>query len=303
MKNSFQDSGRPNQPHIIDRIRRRNAKFSGKQKLIADYFVRNYKQAAFLNSSGLARVLKVSQATLYRFALFLGYSGFPRMQRALQEMVLGELTTEDRLSLSSDGIQSKPRGRRYSREVFDRVLLSEIETMKRVLGSLKKEDFDRAIEVMFQAERIVIVGLLGSAALAQYFAYNLRKLRPDVILIQRGDAEDLVKFRMVDASSVVIVITFPRYPVLTIKFAELARKQKAKIIGLTNDALSPIAALCDIGFYVPAQVVSFMDPFAAPISLIHALITEFSQRDIVLTRRQLGDYEKIAKREKLFYSS
>lgn len=61
------------------------------------------------------------------------------------------------------------------------------------------------------------------------------------------------------------------------------------------------AAFCDVGFYVETQVMSFMDSFGAPISMIHALIAEFCQRDMVLTKRRLRDYEEIAKREKLFY--
>ena len=106
---------------------------------------------------------------------------------------------------------------------------------------------------------------------------------------------------MVDPSCAVIVIAFPRYPRLTVKLAALAREQKTKIIGLTNNVLSPIAPFCDVGFYIETQVTSFMDPFGAPITTIHALIAEFSQRDMVLTKRRLRDYEEIAKREKLFY--
>lgn len=287
--------------YITDRIRRQNTRFSAKQQLIADYLIKNYKRAAFLNSSKLARVLKISQATLYRFAVLLGYPGFPEMQLGLQEMVLGELTTEDRLDLSTGKIRFKKARQRHPQETFEKILMSEIETMRTLLPSLKKEDFARAVEIMFQAERIFIVGLLGSAALAQYFAYNLRKLRPDVILIQHGDGEDFVRFRMVDPSCAVIIIAFPRYPGLTVNLAALARKQKAKIIGLTNNVLSPIAPFCDVGFYIETQVTSFMDPFGAPITMIHALIAEFSQRDMVLTKRRLRDYEEIAKREKLFY--
>jgi len=223
------------------------------------------------------------------------------MQLALQEMVLGELTTEDRLDLSTGKIRFKKARQRHPQETFEKILMSEIETMRTLLPSLKKENFARAVEIMFQAEKIFIVGLLGSAALAQYFAYNLRKLRPDVILIQHGDGEDFVRFRMVDPSCAVIIITFPRYPRITMKLAALARKQKAKIIGLTNNVLSPIAAFCDVGFYIETQVMSFMDSFGVPTSMIHALIAEFCQGDMVLTKRRLRDYEEIAKREKLFY--
>lgn len=35
--------------------------------------------------------------------------------------------------------------------------------------------------------------------------------------------------------------------------------------------------------------------------MIHALIAEFSQRDVVLTKRRLREYEEITNREKLFH--
>jgi len=302
MKRSFQGLDvQMEQLHIIDRIRRQNTRFSAKQQLVAGYLIKNHKQAAFLNSSKLARVLKVSQATLYRFAVLLGYAGFPQMQVGLQEMVLGELTTEDRLDLFTGKTRFKKTKQRQRQEAFERIVMGEIETMKTLLASLKKEDFARAVEMIYQAEKIFIIGLLGSTALAQYFAYNLRKLRPDVILIQHGDGEDFIKLRLAGPSSVVIIITFPRYPRLAVEFAALARRQEAKIIALTNNVLSPIAPFCDVGFYIDTQVTSFMDPFGAPITMIHALIAEFSQSDMALTKRRLKEYEEIAERERLFY--
>ena len=59
--------------HIRERIRRQNTQFSITQQRIADYVIGNYRKAAFLNSSKLAKVLNVSQATLYRFAVLLGW--------------------------------------------------------------------------------------------------------------------------------------------------------------------------------------------------------------------------------------
>lgn len=302
MKDWFHEMGRDIvRLHIKERIRRQNARFSITQQRIADYVIGNYRKAAFLNSSKLAKVLNVSQATLYRFAVLLGYQGFPQMQSAIQDMVLAELTTEDRMDLSSQEARSWHTARTSQRPSYERILASEIETMRTLFHSLKEEDFTRAVDMMFEAEKIFVVGLLGSAALAQYFAYNLRKLRPDVVVIEHGDSDDLFKFQMVDPSSVVIIITFPRYPRLTMRFAAFAHRQKARIIGLTNNVLSPIASFCDVGFYIDTRVTSFMDSFAAPISVIHALTAEFSQRDLPLTKRRLGEYEELVKRERLFH--
>ena len=64
------------------------AGFSKGQKLIANYILNYYDKAAFMTASKLGQKTGVSESTVVRFALELGYAGYPEMRKALQEMAV-----------------------------------------------------------------------------------------------------------------------------------------------------------------------------------------------------------------------
>src|SRR5688572_16702430 len=76
------------------------------QKLIAEYIMKNYDKAAFMTASRLGSIVGVSESTVVRFANALNYDGYPKLQKALQELIRNKLTTVQRIELSADMDQS-----------------------------------------------------------------------------------------------------------------------------------------------------------------------------------------------------
>ena len=91
--------------NILHTIEKNMISFSKGQKLIARYILDNYDKAAFMTASRLGKTVEVSESTVVRFATQLGYDGYPSMQRALQEMIRGKLTSIQRIQ-ASDGALS-----------------------------------------------------------------------------------------------------------------------------------------------------------------------------------------------------
>ena len=69
------------------------------QKLIAEYILKNYDKAAFMTAAKLGISVGVSESTVVRFANELGFSGYPKLQKALQELIKNKLTTVKTLHL------------------------------------------------------------------------------------------------------------------------------------------------------------------------------------------------------------
>ncbi|MDD7537946.1 MAG: N-acetylmannosamine kinase, partial [Oscillospiraceae bacterium] len=88
--------------NILHTIEKNMSGFSKGQKLIAHFILENYDKAAFMTASKLGKTVQVSESTVVRFATQLGYDGYPSMQRALQEMIRGKLTSLQRIE-ASDG--------------------------------------------------------------------------------------------------------------------------------------------------------------------------------------------------------
>ena len=70
---------------ILDIIKERQSTFSKGQRLIAKYITESYDKAAFMTAHRLGQTVGVSESTVVRFAVELGYDGYPKMQKALQE--------------------------------------------------------------------------------------------------------------------------------------------------------------------------------------------------------------------------
>ena len=78
--------------------------FSKGQKRIAAYISSSYDKAAFMTASKLGKMVNVSESTVVRFAVELGFDGYPSMQKALQEMVRNKLTSVQRMEVAADRI-------------------------------------------------------------------------------------------------------------------------------------------------------------------------------------------------------
>jgi len=89
---------------ILSLLQQKAPSFSKGQRSLARYITESYDKAAFMTASRLGKTVGVSESTVVRFAVELGYDGYPTMQKAMQEMVLNRLTSVQRLGVASDRI-------------------------------------------------------------------------------------------------------------------------------------------------------------------------------------------------------
>ena len=85
--------------YLISHIQSQYTRFSKGQKLIAQYILKNYDKVAFMTACKLGEAVGVSESTVVRFANALGYSGYPKLQDALQEVIKNKLTTVQRVDM------------------------------------------------------------------------------------------------------------------------------------------------------------------------------------------------------------
>ena len=141
--------------------------FSKGQRVIAKYILENYDKAAFMTASKLGKTVNVSESTVVRFAAELGYDGYPEMRKALQDMIRNCLTSVQRIEVA--------RGLLENQDILTAVLTSDIEQIKITMEETKRDDFQRAVDAIVNADHIYIFGLRSSAALASFmgFYFNL----------------------------------------------------------------------------------------------------------------------------------
>ena len=248
---------------LLDRISAKYSTLSKGQKRIADYISEHADKAVQMTAARLAVEANVSESTVVRFAALMGYDGYPKMQRALQEMLRVRFTAVQRINLTED---------MPAQEVLPTVLKRDVHNIKTTLEDIDPASFEQVVEEMINAKNIYVLGLRSSAPLAQFFGHYLTYIFPNVHVISDGVAHVMERLVRIDQGDVLFAMSFPRYSSRTVEAVQYAKRKGAGLIALTDTMISPLAAICDHALIAGSDMALFADSLVAPLSVINALI-------------------------------
>lgn len=260
-----------NKQDLMRTIQMKFPRLSKGQKLIAEYILKHYDKAAFMTAAKLGISVGVSESTVVRFANELGFSGYPKLQKALQELIKTKLTTVQRIELSNDFISEE--------SALKGVLKSDMENIRATLEKINHKTFEEVVNGIFNAKRIYIIGLRSSTALAEFLGFYLNLILDNVKVIGYGISDIFEQVINISEDDLVIGIGFPRYAARTIEALNFAHSKGAKVVAITDSLLSPLAARADHTLIAQSNMASFVDSLVAPLSVINALIIAVGLRE------------------------
>ena len=271
--------------NVLQTIRAGMDTFSKGQKRIAAFILDNYDRAAFMTAARLGETASVSESTVVRFAAQLGYDGYPEMQKALQELIRGKLTSIQRIQVSRDQMSGA--------DILGSVMQRDMNSIHNVIEQLDRDAFSRAVDKLLGAEHIYILGVRSSSFLAGYLNFYLHLIFKNVTLVQSSAAGEIFEqlFR-IGPGDVMIAISFPRYSKVTMNTVKFAQDRGASIIAVTDNELSPVYQMSDAALLAPCEMISFVDSMVAPLSLMNALLVALAARmgtDVSTTFATLED--------------
>ena len=257
--------------NVLHAIRSGMDSFSKGQKRVADYILKNYDKAAFMTASRLGKVAQVSESTVVRFAAEVGYDGYPSMQKALQELIRGRLTSVQRIRASRE----QTRGT----DVVGAVMQRDMDSIHAAIEQVDRQEFQRVVDLLLKAERIYILGVRSSSFLAGYLNFYLHLIFKNVVLVQNSAAGEIYEQMVhIGPGDVLIGISFPRYSIMAVNAVNFAHDRGADVVAITDSTVSPLYAPARAALLVRSDMISFVDSMAAPLSLLNALITELGHR-------------------------
>ena len=265
--------------NLLKVIEQRMPTFSKSQKLISNYILENYDKAAYMTASKLGAVVNVSESTVVRYAIELGFEGYPEFQHSLQEIVRTRLTTFQRMEVTNSLIGDG--------DILTKVLMSDIDKIKRTLEEIDRDAFTDAVNSIMKARNIYILGMGSASILARALNINLRVMFDNVRFILATSASEIYEQIMsVGEGDTVVALSFPRYSRKVINAVSFARNSGADVIAITDSAVSPIAAKSNIALYAKSDMASFADSLVAPLSVINAIVVAIArQKQDELTER------------------
>ena len=127
--------------NLLGRLNKQYSTMSKGQKRLADYISDHYDKAVFMTAARLGSEVGVSESTTVRFAVQMGYDGFPEFHRALEELVMNKLNSIQRMEVTY--------GRIPQSKILDTVLQADIDKIKLTLEQTDREAFNLAVCLLY----------------------------------------------------------------------------------------------------------------------------------------------------------
>ena len=278
---------------VLQTIRAGMDSFSKGQKRIAAFILDNYDRAAFMTAAKLGETASVSESTVVRFAAQLGYDGYPNMQKALQELIRGRLTSIQRIQVSRDQMTGS--------DILGSVMQRDMNSIHDVIERLDREEFERVVDKLLHAKHIYILGVRSSSFLAGYLNFYLHLIFKNVTLVQSSAAGEIYEQLVhIGPGDVLVSISFPRYSKMAIHAVEFACQRGGDVVAVTDSPMSPMYKMASASLLASSDMISFVDSMAAPLSLLNALILAVGQQRRDDLSATLAEMEQVWSKYSIF---
>ncbi|UUU37352.1 MurR/RpiR family transcriptional regulator [Streptomyces sp. CA-210063] len=228
------------------------------QRRIAHCLVRQAADVPFLSSVELAQLAGVSQPSVTRFAVALGFDGYPALRAHLRDV-----------APAWDGFDGR------SRNPYQQAVQAEIDNLRHLASLLADpEPVERAGRLLAASRPLPVLGLRASAAQARGFAYFTAKVHPDVRLLDEGGSllADRIDAARKAGASALLCFALPRHPRELLDALAHARAAGLTVVTIADGTFAPVAAHSDL--LLPAAVGTGLvfDTVSAPMLLGQVLL-------------------------------
>ncbi|MFZ3570114.1 MurR/RpiR family transcriptional regulator [Streptomyces sp. BH097] len=207
------------------------------QRRIAHCMVRRAAEVPFLSSVELAELAGVSQPSVTRFAVALGFDGYPALRKHLRETAPAEPASATKANEYQQAVEAEIANLRHLAE-----LLAD------------PEPVERAGRLLAASPTLLVLGLRAAASQAFGFAYFAAKVHPDVRLLDEGGTmlADRIDAAVRAGATTLLCFALPRHPREVVDTLAYAKEAGLTVVTVADSAFAPVARHSDL--LLPAAV-------------------------------------------------
>jgi DNA-binding MurR/RpiR family transcriptional regulator len=280
---------------LFEQIIRLRPTLSPKKRRVADFMMEDYKRLFLMSAKEIAQNCQVSEPTITRFVMDLGFSGYGEFEHYLKGLLRIELTSVERLIKAG-----QETGNVSTLEAYCQNTIGNLEIM---MQSVSEQEIRNLAQMIHSVKSVLVAGYKASATLAYYFGYLLKKIKEGVIIDTAYSWETLDAISLHGESLLVFAIAFPRYPQRTIELVEYTKKYHSTVVCISDSLKSPVVNLSDHYVIIDMEGFSFVDPFSHIVTFLGALIHEIAYIDKDATAQRLSQIEEGARKRHDFYTT
>lgn len=269
---------------VSQKIRESYGSLSEALRKVADYVLAHADEAAFLTVERLAEASGVSPATVTRFAMQVGFAGYPDLQEAVRQSVRRRLAPPGRLHLQP------------SSGIFAHAFETEIHALEQARHLNPPVVLEQAVQLLLAARQVHVVGMRSSHPVALHIAGVLHQALGNARLIAGNGGTLAEELLPMESGDLLLAVSFPRYARIIPEIAQYAREKGLQILALTDSHSSPIARLADLILQTPFESASFFNANTAAIAVANVVLAGVVGERIAQTAARLTAIEETVHR-------
>jgi DNA-binding MurR/RpiR family transcriptional regulator len=228
------------------------------------------RHSAVYSITQLADEFGVHPSTLTRLAKSLGYRGFSDLQAVFRRHIAH---ASHFYSEQAGRLHHSAPAERESLQIAARVAQDETGNIAGMLNGLDPTTLESVVEMLIEAPRVRVLGGRQASAIASYLAYGLGMLRNDVSVLVSGVQGSAQALAQLQPDDLLVVCGCSPHTRHTVVCARVARECGVKVIALTDNHASPLAASAHRALFAPTAGTFFGNSMAAMLVLVEALGT------------------------------
>ena len=219
-------------------------------RAIARYVETNRARMVVTRITDVAEACAVQPSAVTRFAQRFGFSGYSELQALFRKAFSdgaapGANYTERIRTMMAEGqLQTNPGG------VTRQLLLANQGAIEECALHLDDAALERAVSLLHDAEHIYVAGVRRALPAAAYLTYLLQHTAKRVQLVSGLGGTFAGQIRAIGKKDLLLAVSFAPYGKETRFCVRVAEGRGARILALTDSAMSPIARAADVALLV-----------------------------------------------------
>lgn len=219
----------------------------------------------------------VAPATMLRLARRLGLDDYETLRGICRDLVRRS-TDGSPFAQRARALQSR-REDQGGRGLLADLLHAEHDNLDHTLGGAEAaQRLDAATAILLAARRVFVIGRRSCYPVAASFVYTYRLFRANAVLIEDRAGSFGHDLLDIDAEDALLAVSFEPYSAETIAAVETAKALGARIVAVTDTALSPLGRAASVALIAANASPAFLQSIVAATALTQALVIDLFLR-------------------------
>ena len=251
---------------------------SNKLQMVARYIEQNHEHLGIEGIQEMAAKCQVQPSSIVRFAKYFGLAGFSEMQQIFRDGLSKKIGSNHAYGKRLRKVIATDSSPRLGTDIAKELIENSIAGLQNLVGRFDLANFRTAINLLASADVIWLAGARRSFPVVAYLDYALQQTGKRVILLSGLGSMQGEQIRAARRGDVILAVAFKPHAEETLRVTQVARKQGAKMIAITDSRLASFGRDANVALLVQEEPYLGFRSLGSTMALAEGLIVALAYK-------------------------